>query len=131
MKSIIVLFMSLSFLSFAVDTKADPKVVLLEDGSITSKVFEKEIKSKAERDIQIQNCEAFSIFAKSSFKARQNGVSAAQIFKVISSDSQPAKKIMELIVVDVFNQPLLESSKMIDIASSEYANRFFVECASA
>lgn len=118
-------------LSFAEGVKADRKIVMLEDGTVTSQIIEKQIKSKSERDMQIKNCEALSVFAKSSFKARQNGAGAAQMFKTISNDSQPAKQMMELIIADVFKQPLLRSSKVIDVAASEYANSFFIECTSA
>ncbi len=131
MKNLIVLLVLLSSFSFAGEVRSDRKIVMLEDGSITSQVVEKNIKSKAERDMQIKNCEALSVFAKSSFKARQHGVSAAQMFKTISDDSQSAKQMMELIVADVFKRPLLGSSKLVDITASEYANSFFIECTSA
>lgn len=130
MKNLIVLLVLLSSFSFAEEARADRKIVMLEDVPITSQVIEKNIKSKAERDMQIKNCEAFSVFAKSSFKARQNGVGAAQMFKTISDDSQPAKQIMELIVADVFKRPLLGASKQVDITASEYANSFFIDCTS-
>lgn len=131
MKNLIALLMLLSSFSVAGEARTERKIVMLEDGSITSQVITKNTKTKAERDMQIKNCEALSVFARSSFKARQNGVSAAQMFKTISNDSQPAKQMMELIVADVFKRPLLGSSKLVDITASEYANSFFIECASA
>lgn len=131
MKIIIALLLVFSPFIFADNTQANRKIVVLEDGTIASQIVEEEKLSKMDRDMLVKNCEALSVFAKSSFKARQNGISAAKIFKIISGDSQSAKQMMEMIVVDVFSKPLIESPKLIDVAASEYANSFFIKCASA
>lgn len=78
--------------------------------------------------VKNKNCSAFSKFAESVFKARQNGAKAEQVFSVIDTEDTDAKRVMHLIVADSFKYPILYSGKELNKAASEYANQFYIDC---
>lgn len=84
--------------------------------------------SGVDSTIKSRNCSAVSIFAESSFKARQNGVSAEKMYSAIETDSAEVEKLLRLVVADTFAYPIAYSGKQLNSAASEYGSQFYIEC---
>lgn len=92
---------------------------------------EKDILTPSESiDLELKesNCSAVSKFAESSFKARQRGASAEQMYSVIETDSAEVKRLLRSVVADTFAYPIAYSGKQLDSAASEYGSQFYIEC---
>ena len=81
-------------------------------------------------DIKFKNCRALSIFAESAMKARQNGAKIIDMYDVVKDEQQPEKKLMEAIIREVFEYPILQSSEHVQLVTKEYSSQYFRICIS-
>lgn len=81
-------------------------------------------------DIKFRNCKALSIFAEASMRARQNGAKIIDMYDVVKDEEQPEKKLMEAIIREVFEYPILLSSEHVQLLAKEYSSQYFRICIS-
>ena len=125
----LVVFITLCSYSIAHADLIDKHTKVLEEGAY----YPEPITTNAdvENDPELKNkiCSAVFRFAENSFKARQSGASAEEMFSVISEKNElSVKKAMQSIIVDSFKYPIMYSGDGLISAASEYASKFYIDC---
>ncbi|QOW49507.1 hypothetical protein G0029_06690 [Acinetobacter sp. YH12138] len=124
MKSKLFVFITLFCCSIAHADLIDKHTKVLEEG-----MYYPEPIATSDPELKNQICSAVFSFAENSFKARQNGASAEEMFSVINEKDEPSvKKAMQSIIVDSFKYPIMYSGDGLISAASDYANRFYIDC---
>lgn len=125
----IILFALVAIGTFAHGQDASfQREMVLADGSFTSIQKQEKPKKQADSSIEQKFCEAASRFARSTFRARQVGVPAAEMYKTIDAKDENVRKAMQLIINDAFQYPMGFSGKDLEKSSLEYANKYFLAC---
>ena len=77
-----------------------------------------------------KNCKALAVFAESTMRARQSGVSIVDMYQVIENENKINKKIMQNISHDAFESPIYTSQSYAELVPKEFANQIFKVCIS-
>lgn len=129
MKKLLILTMLITGFAHADDSEQrinDLTKMLSQDSYSKNDVFGGG--SGVDSTIKSRNCSAVSRFAESSFKARQNGVSAEAMYSAIETENPEIRKVMELVIADTFRHPVKYTGKQLNSIASEYRDKFYIEC---
>ncbi len=75
-------------------------------------------------------CESLSVFAKSAMNARQRGIDKERILQLIDNDKEPAKRLEEAIIHEVFRHPKQFQDELLDSTAEQYAKHYYQICMS-
>ncbi|WP_180115683.1 hypothetical protein [Acinetobacter sp. YH12140] len=130
MKSKLFVFITLFSYSIAHADLIDKHTKVLKEGAYYPEPITTNSDVESDPGLKNKICSAVFRFAENSFKARQSGASAEEMFSVISEKDEPSvKKAMQSIIVDSFKYPIIMYSEDgLISAASEYASQFYIDC---